>query len=64
MEEIYLIDYTTQLDDITQELINVREFQKIQINNMVNMVEVSFVFVGLIIACIIGLGFIKVAFKK
>ncbi|MEW9097383.1 MAG: hypothetical protein AB2417_20105 [Clostridiaceae bacterium] len=58
------IDYSNQLDDLYEELVNIRELQVHQINNSVETLNVISALLFFIVTCIISLNFIKVAFKK
>lgn len=63
MEEPIIIDYTQNFDDLITELETVRELQVMHINNSIEMVSISFIFFGVLIACMLGLTFIKRAFR-
>lgn len=70
MEEYYIeyvepevIDYTEQFELLEQELINIRELQVTTLNNVFDFASIMIIFFFLLIACIIGLNIIKVAFK-
>lgn len=58
-----VIDYTNQIELLEQELINIRELQVTTLNNVYDFASITIIFFFLLIACIIGLNIIKVAFK-
>lgn len=63
VEYVEPIDYTTQLDSLEQELVNIRELQVTTLNNVYDFASITIIFFFLLIACIVGLNIIKVAFK-
>lgn len=59
-----VIDYTEKLSEIEQELINIRELQINAINNTVEFANVLLICIFFLIAVILGLYIIKVAFRQ
>lgn len=69
MEELLLeefttgIDYTESIELLQQELLNLRELQVMQLNNSIEMYKVLIIFFAFLVACIIGLYLVRVAFR-
>jgi len=56
-------DYSSELSTIIDKLEKFNEFQVLSINNLVEFLNVLFIFVGLFVGILLGALFVKIMFR-